>query len=218
MPHKQSTLPHWPCAISPRSLYQPDPFTPPPSTLTTPANSPSDHFTSFPNFPLLAHHLSDSVQHTHPTMTTTHKTSTQKALGPKPRPSSRRVEFPPHVAPARDAALTSHQSLFVQRELSRFQVRQYTDPTKAIGDLTYSVPYGGDKNKPTLLDVSGKKQFDCECILSRLTRRMLIRRQSLPIPMSCPTTRIRRVGTSCGTMRLASSAPSRCSSRSALTR
>ncbi|KAF2149372.1 hypothetical protein K461DRAFT_296846 [Myriangium duriaei CBS 260.36] len=41
-----------------------------------------------------------------------------------------------------------------------YDVRPYHDESTLIGDKTFTVPYNGEKHKPTVLEVHGKKQFD----------------------------------------------------------
>ena len=50
---------------------------------------------------------------------------------------------------------------FLKEQQDIFQIKPYHESNPKIGATVYKVPYNGEKYKPTLSDVTGKKHVDC---------------------------------------------------------
>lgn len=145
-------------AIHCSPLLQPPYFlTPPPSsTESSPSSATS---------PCLSDH-SSIPRFKSPTMAGPPiKSFTQKMLEPVARPRSKPVKYAPFAVSTPE--ITAQERQLLIHKLAKYRVQQYSDGDRAIDDLHYSVPYSGEKSKPTLAEMTGKKQLDCDSTINR---------------------------------------------------
>ncbi|GAM89827.1 hypothetical protein ANO11243_078660 [Dothideomycetidae sp. 11243] len=88
----------------------------------------------------------------------TPRTPSTRAM--KPVIQRKTVNFAPYELQERDTTLTRDQHTWLRDQWAIFKVKPYGDTSDLIGDMPFSVPYNGEKSRPTLMEVTGKKQFD----------------------------------------------------------